>query len=122
MDQEDIKVILVVDDERFFLFEGASYARNCDEGINFIIEHERIHQIWLDYNLAGGETIARLLDWLQQQCEDGNKPRIDEVYIHTRNEFAARRMKQIISRWYPAKVVDAHPHTDYMTMMLEQTT
>ena len=120
MNQEDTKVILVVDDMRLFLFEGAHYARSCEEGIEFIVKHEHIHQIWLDYNLGPAGTINKLLEWLQQECQRGNKPHIDEVYIHTNNDSAAQFMKKVLDHWFFARIVDPQPHIDFMTMMREQ--
>ena len=114
MDQE--KIILVVDDERWFSFE-AHYARRCEHAISFIKAHPHVDELWLDCHLKQ-ESITKLLEWLQQECQRGLKPEIGKIVIHSNDLDAADFAREVLSIWYFVEIIEPDAFLDHYKMAL----
>lgn len=92
--------VLVVDDLRIFYFNPAylgttniSYARTSQEAITLLTEDHSWDELWLDHDLGGRDTIDPVVDHLIE-----NPPlRIGEIYVHSMNPPARRRVMEKIA-------------------------
>src|SRR5436309_5570687 len=68
----DAKSILVVDDARTFAAFDAAYARTADAAISLL--RDDWDEVWLDHDLAVGETIRPVVAWILECIDLGDKP------------------------------------------------
>lgn len=76
--------ILVIDDERTFIFsedDEVVYARNLYEAREFLL-NEHWDEVWLDHDLGNGEDVSKLTNEIEASRIVLD---VDWFYIHTMN-------------------------------------
>ena len=88
------RAVLVVDDLRTFAFD-AVHARSSKEGIDIlrscVAQGQPLDEVWLDYHLGRGDNGGVVVAWLVANV-DSARPLIGEVYVHSSDVSAARRL------------------------------
>ena len=100
--------VLVIDDERTFRFP-AIYARTADAGAARLAEREWL-EVWLDYSLGRGLTIAPVLAMLVAAAAEGHPFAIGVICVHTSDPARGHAMVVELAPWYRVQRVVAHPY------------
>lgn len=93
-------LILAVDDRRL-LPQATGIARSSREGILLLEEHRdrRIDELWLDYDLGGGDTIMPVVALLEQAAFDDRPFRIGAIFVHTSDMSAGETIVRALTVW-----------------------
>ncbi|MEV4642990.1 cyclic-phosphate processing receiver domain-containing protein [Actinoplanes sp. NPDC049548] len=94
--------ILLVDDLRSFV-DGrtAAVARTSAAGVELLERHrgQRIHELWLDHDLGGDDTIWPVVELLERAAFEGHPYDIGTIHIHSANPPGAAKIAQALARW-----------------------
>jgi hypothetical protein len=113
-------MILVIDDERTFAqtrsgdFTIAEYARTSNEGLAMLARvfteyacrfGESVHELWLDHDLGGDDTIIPVVDFLYVMGKPSTAivrmpDVIQNIYIHSQNPTAADVIIPLLAPYY----------------------
>jgi hypothetical protein len=91
----DAPLTVLVDDVRDFKDDRpALVARSSPEALALLdeLEGERIDHLWLDHDLAGGDTIGPVVDLLVHRAQTGQPVNVGQIHIHTINLVAGVEM------------------------------
>lgn len=85
-------IVVLVDDLRSFR-DGrpATVVRNSKDAVELLedLRFQPIAELWLDHDLGGTDTVAPVVELLQQAAFDGNHFAVDLIVVHTANGAAS---------------------------------
>lgn len=103
MNSTDAISVVVIDDERTFEGIGDLYIRSPQEALGFLAllwidqyNHYApdLHQLWLDHDLGGDDTIAPVVQFLMMCAELGAPLKVQEILIHSMNPAGWKYIEQ----------------------------
>jgi hypothetical protein len=94
--------VLVIDDKRSFAFDCA-YARTVDQAISLLTDEW--DEVWFDFDLALGENVVPILEWITTRVREGQRPVIGEVVIHSSNRKGAGVVESVLRSHYSTRPV-----------------
>ena len=97
------RAVLVIDDARTFSFDAA-YARDVAAAVSLL--GDRWDEVWFDFDLARGESVRPVVEWVLEEIAKGSRPHIGEVVIHSSNASGARWIADQLREHYPTRVLD----------------
>jgi hypothetical protein len=99
---------VLVDDVRGFKDERpALVARSSQAALSLFKElgSERIHDLWLDHDLAGEDTIRPVVELLVRLAQNGSPLNVGQIHIHSSNVREGHWMGvQLRAAGYPVVV------------------
>jgi hypothetical protein len=102
MPNMDFKSVLIIDDARTVSFDCA-YARTVAAAISLL--PDGWDEVWFDHDLAYGETVRPVVDWILQRIAAGDKPELGTVMVHSSNPHGATWIAAQLDDHYPVQRV-----------------
>lgn len=95
------KKILFVDDVREPPYPGMTVARSVIQALTALrVQRGKWDEVWLDYDLGGGDTADSIVTYLEIRIQDGRPVLIDKVIVHSWNGPGAKVLMQSLSKHY----------------------
>lgn len=108
-DSDGLVPTVLVDDTRRFADgrDGLVFrtSRDAVAGLRAIARRgSAVRDLWLDYDLGGGDTVLPVLDLLAQLDRAGQRLRVDRVHIITSSATGGHAIRQALDRLrYPCE-------------------
>jgi|SRR5215211_614547 len=97
------KRVLVIDDVRTFRFDAA-YARDVQAAISLL--SDGFDEVWFDHDLANGESVRPVVEWILEQIRLGTPPAMGMVIVHSSSPSGAKWIAAQLGDHYPTRVLD----------------
>src|SRR5947207_732633 len=97
------KRMLMIDNIRTFTFDTA-YARDVQAAISLL--EDEWSEVWVDYDLANGESVRPVVEWILEQIRLGAPPAMGMVIVHSSSPSGAKWIAAQLGDHYPTRVLD----------------